>query len=329
MEQNPNNDEQPLGLEPETNKLMDQPTETADLSDDAKLSNYFGRVLFDGQTDEPAPQADESQMENTDIIGEENDTDTITGETEVEESHSEQETPKGVTKRIAKLTAQRKEAEERAQQLEEELESIKREQASSAKPANSKNPFGHLDSESKIEAEYEGQKEIRLFCERYPDGYYEDGKDPIDKEQIAKAKVNALRAIEDLLPKQYNYVSSSKEFKAAARKEFPWLDDSSDQRAIAAKRFIEAVPAIKEFPDYEIYAAHLANGMVSYSQQKSAAKRNNPINQKVPVMPSSSNFAPPSTQRTVDAGKASEAATRYRRSASLDDLADVFKNKFV
>ena len=308
---------------------MPQTTETADLSDDAKLSNYFGRVLSDGQTDEPAPQAYEQTMENTDAIGEENDTNSVTGETPVEESRTEQELPKGVTKRIAKLTAQRKEAEERAQHLEEELESIKRQQASSAKPANSKNPFGHLDSESKIQAEYDRQKEIRLFCERYPDGYYEDGKEPLDKDSIAKAKVNALRAIEDLLPQQYNYLTASNQYKATARREFPWLDDASDQRAIAAKRFIEAVPAIKEFPDYEIYAAHLANGMVSYTQQKSAAKRNSPINQRVPVMPSSSNFAPPSSQRTVDAGKASEAATRYRRSASLDDLADVFKNKFV
>ena len=329
MEPNPTNDEQNLGLESEANQLMPQTTETADLSDDAKLSNYFGRVLSDGQITEPAPLADEQVVENTDAIGEESDTNSVTGETEVEESRTEQEMPKGVTKRIAKLTAQRKEAEEKAKQLEGELESIKRQQANSAKPANSKNPFGSLDSESKIQAEYERQKEIRLFCERYPDGYYEDGKEPIEREQIAKAKVNAIKAIEDYLPQQYNYLSASQQYKAAARKEFPWLDDVSDQRAIAAKRFIEAVPAIKEFPDYEIYAAHLANGMVSYTQQKSAAKRNAPINQRVPVMPSSSNFAPPSSQRTVDAGKASEAANRYRRSASLDDLADVFKNKFV
>ena len=328
MEPNPTNDEQNLGLESEANQLMPQTTETADLSDDAKLSNYFGRVLSDGQMTEPPPQAEEQPVENTDAIGEESDTNSITGETEVEESRPEQEMPKGVTKRIAKLTAQRKEAEEKAKQLESELESIKREQATSKKPI-SKNPFGDLDSEEKIQAEYDRQKEIRLFCERYPDGYYEDGKEPIEKDQIAKAKVNALRAIEDLLPQQYNYLTASKQYKAAARKEFPWLDDVSDQRAIAAKRFIEAVPAIKEFPDYEIYAAHLANGMVSYTQQKSAAKRNTPVNQRVPVMPSSSNFAPPSSQRTVDAGKASEAATRYRRSSSLDDLADVFKNKFV
>jgi len=329
MEQNPNNDEQQLGLEPEPNQLMPQTTETADLSDDAKLSNYFGRVLSDGQMTEPAPLADEQVEETTDATGEENDTSSVAGETEVEESRPEQELPKGVTKRIAKLTAQRKEAEEKAKQLQEELESIKRQQANSAKPANSKNPFGSLDSESKIQAEYERQKEIRLFCERYPDGYYEDGKEPIEKEQIAKAKVNAIKAIEDYLPQQYNYLTASQQYKAAARKEFPWLDDASDQRAIAAKRFIEAVPAIKEFPDYEIYAAHLANGMVSYTQQKSAAKRNSPITQKVPVMPSS-NFAPPTAaQRTVDAGKANEAANRYRRTASLDDLADVFKNKFV
>lgn len=329
MEENQNIDTN-LGLEAEANKLMEQkPSETADLADDEKLANYFGKILSDGQTDEPALQGDEQTVENTDGVGEQNDTETIPEHAEQEESIQEQETPKGVTKRIAKLTAQRKEAEEKAQKLQEELESIKREQATKVKPVNTNNPFANLDSEEKIEAEYERQKEIRFFCERYPDGFYEDGKDPIDKDQIAKAKVNALRAIEDYLPKQYNYVTKSKEYKITARKEFPWLDDPSDKRAIAAKRFIDAVPGIKEFPDYEIYAAHLANGMISYAQQKSAAKSGSPLNQKVPIQPSS-NFAPPvSNQRVADAGKANEAQNRYRRTSSLDDLADVFKNKFV
>jgi hypothetical protein len=327
MEPNNTDNTESLGLEPEVNPLMAQQSERTDLADDEKLTQFFGRALADGQQ-EAEPQAVEPEETVDEAVSDEAEVATENTEEESQEQESEEQpqaTPKGVDKRISKLTAQRKEAEERAKKLEEELESFKRRQAT---PQNANNPFGKLDSEDKIEAEYERQKEIRLFCERYPDGYYEDGKEPIDKEQIAKAKVNAIRAMDDFLPKQMDYVEKSKQFKAAARKEFPWLNDPSDKRAIMAKRFIEAVPEVTKFPDYEIYAAHLANGMVSYQQQKQASRTGNPVQQKVPVQPTYSSL-PPSQAKKPDAVKAKQAETRYRQTSSLDDLTDVFKNKFI
>lgn len=326
MDPNNTDNTEPLGLEPEINPLMAKQSERTDLADDEKLSQFFGRALADGQQEaepqavEPEEAVDEGVSDASEIATEEPE-----AESQEQETEEPQNTPKGVIKRISKLTAQRKEAEERAKKLEEELDSLKRRQAT---PQNANNPFGKLDTEDKIEAEYERQKEIRLFCERYPDGYYEDGKEPIDKEQIAKAKVNAIRAVEDYLPKQMDYVEKSKAFKAAARKEFPWLNDPSDKRAIMAKRFVEAVPEVTKFPDYEIYAAHLASGMVSYHQQKSAARSGNQIQQRVPVQPTNSSL-PPSQAKKPDAVKAKQAEVRYRQSSSLDDLSDVFRNKFI
>jgi hypothetical protein len=326
MDPNNTDNTESLGLEPEVNPLMAQQSERTDLADDEKLSQFFGRALADGQQ-EAEPQAVEPEEAVDEAFSEE--AEVATEETEAEsyeqENEERQVQPKGVDKRISKLTAQRKEAEERAKKLEEELESFKRRQAT---PQNANNPFGKLDTEEKIEAEYERQKEIRLFCERYPDGYYEDGKEPIDKEQIAKAKVNAIRATEDFLPKQLDYVEKSKTFKAVARKEFPWLNDPTDKRAIMAKRFIEAVPEVTKFPDYEIYAAHLATGMVSYQQQKQASRTGNPVQQRVPVQPTMSSLPTPKAQKP-DALKARQAEVRYRQSSSLDDLSDVLRNKFL
>jgi hypothetical protein len=328
--ENPDNTE-PLGLEPEVNQLMDQQGERADLADDEKLAQFFGRALADGQP-EAEPQAAEPEAEASEDISEllaqAEEVLSEGNESEGEEEASDpqaQQAPKGVDKRISKLTAKRKEAEERAQQLEEELESLKRQQAlAKARPDN---PFSVLDTEEKLSAEYERQKEIRLFCERFPDGYYEDGKEPIDKEQIAKAKVAAIRAIEDLLPKQMDYVVKRKQYNAAASKEFPWLKDKTDKRTIMAKRFVEAVPELQRFPDYEIYAAHLASGMVSYQQQKASARKGvQPEAARVPVQPSTS-YTPPVAR--PDAVKAKSAAERYQRTSSLDDLSEVFKNKFI
>jgi hypothetical protein len=325
MENESDNTDQ-LGLEPEPNQLMANPSERTDLTDDAKLAQFFGRALADGQqvTEQPTVE----QVENPDI--DYSDSSDVEADPQEEESGEEQQysnqprAPKGVDKRIAKLTAQRKEAEERTQNLQEELESLKRQQAT---PRNEANPFGNLTSAEKIKAEYERQKEIRLFCERYPDGYYEDGQEPISKEQISKAKVTAIRAVDDFLPAQMDYVEKSVGFKALARKEFPWLDNDTDKRAVMAKRFIEAVPELKRFPDYEIYAAHLASGMMSYQQQKSAAKQGIPT-QRAPIQPTS-NFAPAPSGQKANVGAARNAEERYRRTSSLDDLSEVFRNKFV
>jgi hypothetical protein len=320
----PSNDEQ-LGLEPEVNQLMAQPSERTDLADDEKLTQFFGRALADGQQEAVEPAVEQAQAEEDLSDGSEFEPEPQNEETHGEEqSQDERKAPKGVDKRISKLTAQRREAEERAKQLESELETLKREKAA---PRNEANPYNAFNSEEKIQAEYERQKEIRLFCERYPDGYYEDGKEPISKEQIAKAKVTALKAVEDYLPQQLDYVNKSKAFKVAARQEFPWLDNDTDKRAIMAKRFVDAVPELKRFPDYEIYAAHLANGMISYQQQKSAAKQGIAA-QRVPVQPTS-NAMPSSSAHKANANVAKQAAERYRRTSSLDDLSEVFRNKFI
>ena len=320
-----NSDNTDLGLDNEDKQIMANPSEPSDLADDEKLAQFFGRALTDGQPVADQPPADGAGADEETLDGSEASAEQQTEETSEEQEEKTQIQPKGVDKRISKLTAQRKEAEERAKQLESELETLKRNQANPRKDAN---PYGKFDSEDKIHAEYERQKEIRLFCERYPDGYYEDGKEPISKDQIAQAKVNALRAIEDQLPEQLDYVNKSKAFKATARKEFPWLDNATDKRSIMAKKFVDAVPEIKRFPDYEVYAAHLANGMVSYQQQKNAVRQGITA-QRVPVQPTASFSPPPATAQKANAGEAQKAEQRYRRSASLDDLSEVFRNKFV
>ena len=72
---NPDNTE-PLGLEPEANQLMAQPSERADLADDEKLSQFFGRALADGsqesepQTDETGEAADEDVSDASEVEAE-------------------------------------------------------------------------------------------------------------------------------------------------------------------------------------------------------------------------------------------------------------------
>lgn len=336
------NDNQPhaeleLGTEP--NPPMPTQEAKPDASQDNNLADFFMRALSDGQTEavsdntetnqsenaEEGEVQEEEQAEQPDESYEDKQSKATTAEEGDEIESPEMDAPRGVQKRLAKLTALRREAEERAKKLEEELESVKRSQAA----PRTNNPFSKLDSEDAIKAEYDRQRKIRLFCERYPDGYYESDnqQEHVSKEEIAKAKVVALQALEEHLPEQAEFITAKKQFSQRAKKDFPWLNDPSDERAIVAKNLVKALPEIKRFPDYEIYAAQLALGMSTYKTQKENARRGLQP-QRVPVQPTTLSSAPrPAPKRDeVEARKSSE---RFQRSGSISDLADVFKSKFV
>jgi hypothetical protein len=344
------NEQQPtadLELGTEANTPMPQQSEKSDSLNEQSLSDYFLKVLSDGQTraesdnsvtnevesadDDKAIDPDEySEPEEGTQDSEESgqeaeEAEADTEEEEVEAYAQSTETPKGVKKRLAKLTALRREAEAKAKQLEEEVETLRRNQATVKSP----NPYRNVDSEEKLKAEFERQRQIRLFCERYPDGYYEgdNHNNHVSREEIAKAKVVALRALEEYLPNQAEFVVAQKQFKEKARKEYPWLNDPSDKRASIAKKFIAAVPEIKKFPDYEIYAAQLAIGM-SYQEQKKNARSGVQQEQRAPYQPSLMSSAPKASVK-IDEKQAKESYTRFRQSGSIDDLAAVFRSKFV
>lgn len=339
-----------LELGTEANPPMPQQSEKSDSLNEQSLSDYFLKVLSDGQTRAENDNSDNNEVESAEAenaIDPDNEED---GDSEQEQQYSEEEgqeaeeteadteveeveeyaqsaeTPKGVKKRLAKLTALRREAEAKAKRLEEEVDSLRRSQAV---PQGS-NPYRNMDSEDKIKAEFERQRQIRLFCERYPDGYYEtdNHNDHVSKEEIAKAKVVALRALEEHLPKQAEFIMAQRQFKEKARKEFPWLNDPSDKRASLAKRFVDAVPEIKKFPDYEIYAAQLALGMSSYQEQKKNVRSGITQERRPPFQPSLMSSAPRASTK-IDEKQAKETYQRFRQSGDIDDLAAVFRSKFV
>lgn len=314
------NDQQPqaeLELGNESNPPMNQSAGQAEPRVIEKPEDFFSRVLSGGQTEqttgEESPEAPEA------------DTPEATTESHETEQHAGQSasSTKGMQKRLDKLTALRREAEERAQKLEQEVADLKRSKA--VVRTESPNPFAQLDSESDIQAEFEKQRKIRLFCERYPDGYYPENGEAVSKESIAKSKVKALLAIEEHLPQQMQYLQTRSQAKQIASSEFKWLNDPTDERSAKVKAFVEAVPEIKRFPDYEIYAAHMVNGLTSYQAQKARAKQ---APARVPMQPMSTSSAPVRTQKG-DPTEAAASMDRYRRSGSMDDLANVFKNKFV
>lgn len=284
-------------------------------------TDFFNRVLSGGQTEQNPSSGADGELESPEA-------ETQQAHTENQDVANQNDVPqdrltKGAQKRIDKLTAMRREAEEKAQKLEAELADLKRSKAAPITKSN--NPYGHLEDGASIQAEYEKMRQVRLFCERYPDGYYPENGEPISKQQIAESKFKALKAIEEQLPAQMDYVEKKSQIGSVVRKEFNWLNDPTDERTQKVQKFVEAVPEIKRFPDYEVYAAHMVNGMMSYKAQKANAQKAAP---RVPVQPTMSSSSAPQAQKpSVVEGAAS--MERYRKTGSIDDLANVFKSKFL
>ncbi len=215
----------------------------AEPSKNESPEDFFSRVLSGGQIEQTtgveSPEAPEAAMPEATTEAE---------NAEQQYDDSQDRSTKGVQKRLAKLTALRREAEEKANRLEQEVEELRRSKA--ATNVSSQNPFAQLESVSDIQAEFEKQRKIRLFCERYPDGYYPEGEgEPVSKENIAKAKVRAIQAIEEGLPKQMAYIEEREKAKHFARGEFGWLNDPTDDRTVKVKAFVNAMPEIKRCPD--------------------------------------------------------------------------------
>jgi hypothetical protein len=316
------NDQQPqadLELGNEINPPMNENVRQAEPNAKESPEDFFSRVLSGGQIEQTtgveSPEAPEAVMPEATTEAED-------AEQQVDDSTERPTT--GVQKRLAKLTALRREAEEKASRLEQEVAELKRSKA--VVRTDAQNPFAQLESVGDIQAEFEKQRKIRLFCERYPDGYYPEGEgEPVSKENIAKAKVRALQAIEEELPKQLMYLEEKDKAKKFARSEFSWLNDPTDDRTTKVKAFVDAMPEIKRFPDYEIYAAHMVNGMMSYKAQKAVAQN---TQRRVPVQPSMSSAPAPRPQKS-DPVQYASSMERYRKSGTIDDLADVFKSKFI
>jgi hypothetical protein len=314
------NDQQPqaeLELGNESNNPMPNAGQ-AEPSKNQSPEDFFSRILSGGQTEQTtdveSSEAPEAAMPEATTEAE---------EVEVQSQNSDRPT-KGMQKRLDKLTALRREAEDRAQQLESEVAELKRTKAVTAPIAQ--NQYEHINSAADIQAEFDKQRQIRLFCERYPDGYYPEQGEPVTKENIAKAKVKALQAMEEHLPRHAQYLETRENTKKIASSEFTWLNDPTDERTIKAKAFIDAIPEIKRFPDYEIYAAHMVNGLTSYQAQKARAKQQ-PA--RVPMQPSVSSSSPSRPQQGDNRMDGAMSMERYRKTGSMDDLANVFKNKFV
>lgn len=192
---------------------------------------------------------------------------------EGEQEDAADDAPKGVQKRINKLTARAKAAEEQVEQLRQEIEQLKAQRAEPEAPAAGRDPelealntrLASVREEistaeqlrAQLATDAEGVAEILKRVAKLPNYEPQTMRDFLtDYLSDARSKVARVEGEIGARAKVAEEQAAAKRTKVVqlTEAEMPWVKDSKDPRAAEYRR-IMALPATKAIPDAAFFVA--------------------------------------------------------------------------
>lgn len=236
--------------------------------------------------------------------------------------------PKGVQKRIDKLTAKRKQAEEEIQNLRSELDALKQQiteskasgEESAISVQDASNPFSSLNTKASVEKEIEQARWLRYKCMENPNGFVM-GETEYGPEDVSRMLVNATKAIEVHLPKQMAKIQAYESVKPVAEAEYPWWKTPQSKEYQLAQQIIQNFPQFKNYPDYMLFVGDYIRG---YMARESASAQRKPM-KNAPIQPVRPTAAPVKTSAKTASAKIAES--RFSKTTNAEDLAKVLLSK--
>ncbi len=280
----------------------------------------------DAETDQndvllQSTESEESEEEETEDIAEE------------EESESEEaEPPKAVgklLKQVNKLTARAKSAEETAQALQAQIESLKtnpQKQSESSQPALEEvQDFQSLETLRK-----EAIAAKKWALQHIGKEYIEvDGKEYQD-EDIRNILTQAEDYLTEKIPERANYLQSQSQWQQDTIKTHPWISETIDTDIAEERRTVlgqiksQYADILKSLPNGDFIAATLVRGVEAIKQDQ-AAKTAKPKAKKVAkAPPSSMGDSSPPVQTSATRKTAKKQKILERKQISENDLAALF-----
>mgnify|MGYP003633031529 CR=1 FL=1 len=307
---------------------------------------------------EPAPAAEESvenaeseesppEGSSSDEQPEEGEAEEVLSQTESEDSaevepaadeSADSPSPqKGLLKRIDKLTAKRRVAEGRVDDLESEVKSL-REQLESKEElpelANvpSANPYSNLTSQRAVEKEMEKADEILEWCEDNPDGAIVEkgGDDDVEysADDVRNIKRNARKSIKKHLPERLDYLREESQVNDQVDKVFTYWKDRSSVGYQEAQDILKNRPEIRTHPTWKADVSIFQLGLQAYREMVNNPKSNlSKPKAKAPAQPSTPTSAP--TQAKPAAARSASARKSFDSSRDEDSLANVILNDYL
>lgn len=340
-------DNQSADIDPAKNNIEVQSNAYSTGLNEETLADTLRKTLFADtveQTDETqsATEGEDQTEVKDDVDGEASAQDEVTdtevppaedGEDEVhsqsaEDNGEEDNLSKGVQKRIDKLTAKRKQAEEEATRLRNEVDTLKQElsqsKASGAENGTSvtdaSNPFSTLNTKADVEKEVEQARWLRYKCMENPNGFVM-GDTEYGPEDISRMLVNATKAIEIHLPKQMAKIQTFESVKPIAESEYPWWKTPQAKEYQLAQQVLKNYPQFKNHPDYMLFVGDYIRGFMG----RESKMANTQVQRKAPIQPVRPTAAPVKTNAKTASAKSAES--RFAKSNNAEDLAKVLLSK--
>jgi chromosome segregation ATPase len=300
------------------------------LPEESELLKPQGAAKAENPVLEPeAETADETEAE---VEGTEADAEKA--ETEESEESDEDGKPvesEKIQKRIDKLTARAKTAEEEREQLKAQVEELKakvtEEPAAKVVLApNAENPLADVADAETLNARVANARAVKRWCIENPEGGTVKNAEGVEVEIEPAAARRMLADAEEVLtihgPKRERFLVEQREHDRVARETYPEMFKKGSEAEKAYGSLIEAWPEVLRFPDHKVvlgdYIAGFNARMVAGKTKPEAAEK--PVKRGI-ALPVPKVTAP---KPKVGGGKENSASRVIEQGGTLDALTNHF-----
>ena len=317
-------------------------TQTQGITTLEELTASFVEKVEEAETPQESEVTAESETQPTDTETDQ-DTDVLLQSTESEESEEETEEiaeeeeseseeaepPKAVgklLKQVNKLTARAKSAEETAEALQAQIESLKtnpQKQSESSQPALEEvQDFQSLETLRK-----EAVAAKKWALQHIGKDFIEvDGKEYAD-EDIRNILTQAEDYLTEKIPERAQYLQATAQWQQDTINTHPWIsetvdtDQAEERRSVLGQIKSQYADILKSLPNGDFVAATLVRGVEAIKSDQ-AAKTAKPKSKRVAkAPPSSMGDSSPPVQTSATRQTANKQKILERKNLSVNDLA--------
>jgi hypothetical protein len=236
------------------------------------------------------------------------------------------ESSPGIRKRIDKLTRQKKEALERVESLERELEETKVKQRDEAPAVSvSDAPFAEVWDVAKLGDEWTKARTLKRWCEDNADGCEVEGKE-YSSEDIKQIRRKVEDAIDVHIPERARYLQAYQQLKPVAETLYPWWKERSSVEYTAAQDVLRQMPQLRRLPEHQVLIGDFLEGRRIRMQRESGAKggvKPPVVPRKAPSQPGKLAASP--VRKDVSKVQLQAAKTQFKKSGTQTELAQLLK----
>lgn len=277
------------------------------------------------QAPEPEATSVDDQAEEAEPTAEQTDQQDESPAEVLSEEQNEDESL-GFRKRIDKLTRQKREALEKAEALERELNDVKSklDERPVAPVSASADPFADVWEENKLNDEWSKARNLRRWCEDNADGCEVDGRE-YSADDIKQIKRRVEDALDLHIPNRARFLQNYKQIKPIAETLYPWWKDRASTQYTEAQAVLRQLPQISTLPEYQVLVGDFLEGRrLRLERESSKTKAPAAPVKRAPSQPGRPTAAP--VKKDPVSAQRDAAKSKFLKTGSVTELAQIFRS---